>query len=1466
MKAIRRISKKYYLRQIVACWSICAMLLAFSPARVAMAVPNGGVCTYGGATIDAISNPLGVTVTINGMQTIIHWDSLNTTQNEFLTFLHNGYINGAVLNRVVGAGGTTIFDGMLNGEQLRIFMINPAGIVFGRHAQINVAQLVASSLDIADSDFLNGAPYEFINGSTAGDVIFNAKDENVNAERLFLIGKYVRNKGGLVAGDYVVMAAGNRVIISEPDSSVAVEVKMDGFDPADFKVVNKHHYGGDSTYGGVVGNVDTQLEADHVILAAGDVWSQAISNVKTVDIYAEGPIEADDLDSIHASAGPGSNAVSSVSIKSGSDITIDDDVTATANGQGTANNAIATISITSTGGNVDIGNHKDVEIEATAKDAVLNNTAKVDITAAGDVSIVAEESDTKVIAEAYYGDCIRTLSNKANVNINAGGDVIVKADGGERGGCGGCGGGFTPHHALVEAEAKDALNSNDAGVDIIADDDVKVMAFNGGKAEVEAKAITSAENTATVKINAGDDVKVIAKCEGQPSEAEIMALAKGADGPKTNTALVDITAGGDVKVIAKDGGKAEIEAIAEDGPTNKADVLIDAGGDVIVKAEGGQIDKEWVTVIDSYNINIKHKVEIPDTYDIHLRKYDCRHNCTAVIHNFPNSDPTDAELLANNYDPKDWYVEYVHCNHDGHTEWEHTTITTPTLEIPGDYPGWEYDYDCHGKYYTVNKHDELHTSFEGPSVASIKAKAEDDLQSNTANILITAGDDVKVMAFDGGKAEMVAEAEHGVLNTSDVTINSKGDVKVIAKGYTETTDSPKATSDALIKAKAKDGEENTATVNIDAVGGDVLVLGKNGGDAAINAWAKEASGLQTNTAKVNITATEVEYTKMVEDKEVVCTKGGNVVVKAEGCRSDAEIEAKAEEGQTNNADILICIDGKLKVKGEEGGDAKVEAKAQEGKTNNATVNIGAGQGIEVMALGQHSDASIAAKAEKGYTNTAYLNACTGGDLLVMALNGGDAEIATEAKRGKITDAQTYVQAVGNIVVAAADFGGQFGGDSQSPTRGGCGSTSAKISAAAESKEGCPENPTTSNAEVHVTSHEGGVVVAAIGSCRGPDVEAGITSEATGATSNNAYTGVAAGKGLSSVVDWSEYNWQEFQCSDIPELLAGSVIVGAYKRSAEAKISSLAAGGEKNTAKTVICAPGEVVVAGIKGGKAKVFSGAFGCEADNKAETKVFGKGIALIGKAHLMAKTPTAEVDITPTPDDGWVKCITTGGKVVYMDPEGDESSMVMIGDYASREDCPECPPCPCEKPGVLPVSAAAPAPEVPAPIAPLPPYFIPRVEGCPELTQAAATELGIPAETLQVGLGDALALNPNLQPCRACASLLNAASILRDVDGSRMAAMLQVFNSMAPADAPYTPEMATSIATAFENAAEGSQYASAMEFVDAFVQYATALDAMGSPVGDSTAFVMGKYGQGLSQNGNMATFVAGRIEGGQTF
>ena len=163
-------------------------------------------------------------------------------------------------------------------------------------------------------------------------------------------------------------------------------------------------------------------------------------------------------------------------------------------------------------------------------------------------------------------------------------------------------------------------------------------------------------------------------------------------------------------------------------------------------------------------------------------------------------------------------------------------------------------------------------------------------------------------------------------------------------------------------------------------------------------------------------------------------------------------------------------------------------------------------------------------------------------------------------------------------------------------------------------------------------------------------------------------------------------------------------------------------------------------------------------------------------------------------------------------------------------------------------------------------------MEGCPLLTAAAADELGIAEDELNVFMATAMVTATDIQPCESCARLIDAATILRDEDGSQMAAMIQVFNELAPAGAPFTPEMATSIVTAFAgHVDDGTYYATAIEYIDAFVQYIAVLDSeMGSPVGegDSVAFVMVKHGAGIteSDNANIGAFVATRLESLETF
>jgi hypothetical protein len=167
------------------------------------------------------------------------------------------------LNRIPSAHPTTI-DGTIlaNG---RVFFVNPAGVLFGESAQVNVAQLVASALDISNADFLNGH-YDFKGGD--GSVVNKGQ---ISAERASLIGKQVANLGKIdCPSGYVVMAAGDRVFLGEPGTDLLVEMDEPALPDQATPVP-----------GAAVRNEGSVEAAGGSILlaAAGDIYAHAISNV-----------------------------------------------------------------------------------------------------------------------------------------------------------------------------------------------------------------------------------------------------------------------------------------------------------------------------------------------------------------------------------------------------------------------------------------------------------------------------------------------------------------------------------------------------------------------------------------------------------------------------------------------------------------------------------------------------------------------------------------------------------------------------------------------------------------------------------------------------------------------------------------------------------------------------------------------------------------------------------------------------------------------------------------------------------------------------------------------------------------------------------------------------------------------------------------------------------------------------------
>ena len=123
MKDLRRVSRAYYLRQIMACWMILSMAVVMPVSSAMAATPV--VSNAGGATI---TQGAGTNVLVNQTETIVEWSNFNTADNELVAFEQGALINSAVLNKI--SGGQTTFEGDLTAPGMRIFMVNSAGIIF----------------------------------------------------------------------------------------------------------------------------------------------------------------------------------------------------------------------------------------------------------------------------------------------------------------------------------------------------------------------------------------------------------------------------------------------------------------------------------------------------------------------------------------------------------------------------------------------------------------------------------------------------------------------------------------------------------------------------------------------------------------------------------------------------------------------------------------------------------------------------------------------------------------------------------------------------------------------------------------------------------------------------------------------------------------------------------------------------------------------------------------------------------------------------------------------------------------------------------------------------------------------------------------------------------------------------------------------------------------------------------------
>ena len=189
--------------------AVLATALLLPAVACAADLPTGGQVVSGQGQIGTPSaNQMVIDQSSNKLA--IDWQSFDIAAGNKVTFNQPGS-DAIALNRVLGADGSKIM-GQLDANG-RVFIVNPNGVLFGQGAQVNVGGLVASTLDISNSDFEAGN-YRFKGDGSNASVINNGQITAADGGSVALLGGTVSNNGVIVANQgTVALAAGNAMTL-----------------------------------------------------------------------------------------------------------------------------------------------------------------------------------------------------------------------------------------------------------------------------------------------------------------------------------------------------------------------------------------------------------------------------------------------------------------------------------------------------------------------------------------------------------------------------------------------------------------------------------------------------------------------------------------------------------------------------------------------------------------------------------------------------------------------------------------------------------------------------------------------------------------------------------------------------------------------------------------------------------------------------------------------------------------------------------------------------------------------------------------------------------------------------------------------------------------------------------------------------------------------------------------------------
>ena len=183
------------------------MLLTITSSTLADTLPTGGNVTAGSGTISQTNTDMTINQASQNM--VIDWQGFSIGENNSVTF-DQPSSSATALNRVIGSEISHI-QGVLKANG-RVFLINPSGVLFHNTASVNVGDLVVSTLNMSNEDFMSGN-YDF-NGNSPGQIINRGDISAADGGYVVFIAAKIENTGTVTANSGgVLFGAGSRVIL-----------------------------------------------------------------------------------------------------------------------------------------------------------------------------------------------------------------------------------------------------------------------------------------------------------------------------------------------------------------------------------------------------------------------------------------------------------------------------------------------------------------------------------------------------------------------------------------------------------------------------------------------------------------------------------------------------------------------------------------------------------------------------------------------------------------------------------------------------------------------------------------------------------------------------------------------------------------------------------------------------------------------------------------------------------------------------------------------------------------------------------------------------------------------------------------------------------------------------------------------------------------------------------------------------